>query len=187
MRAERERALVAQRPRGVCRQPPGYPGRLLPDGPAGMAARQAEKHPARLRSIQKAERPKGWPRRTGPPLTLGAKRPRHGLEVHVTAAGGGRCLLLLRLLGDHYLGGEEETGDGSGVLQRGTGDLGWVDDPRLEHVDVLAVRGVEAVPSGERLHLLGHHAALEAGVDRDLLDRLLDRSAHDGGTGGLVA
>src|SRR5215472_2179031 len=148
---------------------------------AGMVACQAEKN---------TESPKGrrgGPANTGPPLTPGAERPWHGLEVHVTAAGGGRCLLLLRLLGDHCLSGEEETGDGSGVLQRGTGDLSRVDDPRLEHVDVLAGRGVEAVPSGERLHLLGHHAALEAGVDRDLLDRLLDRPAHDGGTGRLVA
>src|SRR5580700_5449014 len=146
-------------------------------------------------------RPEGRPRVAGPPLTPGAGapvgratgplaravRPWHGLEVHVTAAGGGRCLLLLRLLHDHYLGGEEETGDRSGVLQRGPGDLSRVDDPRLEHVDVLAVRGVEAVRGREPLHLLDHHAAFEAGVHGDLLQRLLQGPAHDRGTSGLVA
>src|SRR6185437_2504397 len=127
----------------------------------------------------------------GPPLTAcwraGVRLPATGLEVHVTAAGGGRCLLLFRLLGDYCLGREEQTGNGGSVLQRGTSDLCGVNNPGLEHVVILAGRGVEAVTLTERAHLLGHHAALEAGVDRDLLERLLDRLADDGGTGRLVA
>src|SRR5215831_18402784 len=138
-----------------------------------------------------AETPKGRPREKGRPLRLAGgplcAPPATGLEVHVTAAGGGRCLLLFRLLGDYCLGREEQTGNGGSVLQRGTGDLCGVNNPGLEHVDVLAGRGVEAVTGAERLHLLGHHAALEAGVHRDLLERLLDRPAHDGRTGRLVA
>src|SRR4029077_14979492 len=126
-----------------------------------------------------------------PPLTAGwgagVPLPATGLEVHVTAARGGRCLLLFRLLGDYCLGREEQTGNGGSVLQRGTGDLCGVNNPGLEHVDVLAGRGVEAVTRAERLHLLGHHAALEAGVHRDLLERLLDRLADDSGAGRLVA
>ena len=42
-------------------------------------------------------------------------------------------------------------------------------------------------PGCQAAHLLRHDAALEAGVDRDLLERGLGRDAHDVGTGGLVA
>src|SRR5215469_15839007 len=96
------------------------------------------------------------------------------LEVHVAAAGGGGGGVLLRLLGDHCLGGEEQRRDGRRVLQRGTRDLRRVDDAGLEHVDVVAGGGVEALTRGKRLDLLDHDAALEARVDRDLLQRLLD-------------
>src|SRR5487761_1138624 len=87
-------------------------------------------------------------RRTFQPSARG--RPREvGLEVHVTAAArAGRRRRLLRLLGDDCLGGEEQPCDGSGVLQRRARDLRRVDDPRLEHVDVLAGRGVEPVTRG---------------------------------------
>src|SRR5581483_11136990 len=52
-----------------------------------------------------------------------------GLEVVHPAAGHPRhCALLLRLVGDDGLGGEEQGGDRRGVLQRGAGHLGGVDD-----------------------------------------------------------
>ena len=56
------------------------------------------------------------------------------------ATGGG----LLGLVGHNGLGGEEQRGDGGGVLQGRAGDLGRVDDARGEQVDVLAGGGVEA-------------------------------------------
>src|SRR6266545_2005898 len=55
------------------------------------------------------------------------------------------------LVGDEYFGGEEQRRDGRGVLQRGAGDLGWFNDARLGHVDVLAGGGVEAVARGSEL------------------------------------
>src|ERR1700734_786417 len=64
-----------------------------------------------------------------------------GLEVHVAAARGGGRLLLLRLLRDDCLSGEEQARDGRRVLQSRTGDLRRVDDAGLEHVDVLAGGG----------------------------------------------
>src|ERR671930_1180955 len=110
------------------------------------------------------------------------------LEVHVAAAARhGRGLLLLRLVGHHRLGGEEQAGDGGRVLQRGADHLGRVDDPRLEHVAVLAGGRVQAVHGVHAADLLDHHAALQAGVDGDLLERLLQRAAHDQGAGRLVA
>src|SRR5580704_18331514 len=111
-----------------------------------------------------------------------------GSEVHVAAtAGHGGGLLLLRLLHDHGLSSEEQARDRRRVLQRRPGDLRGVDDPGLEHVDILTGRGVQALPSGQRLDLLDHHATLEAGVHRDLLQRLLQRPAHDLRAGRLVA
>src|SRR3954469_5672206 len=122
--------------------------------------------------------PTGAARRSGPPLpgSAGTTRERD-LEVHAAhaavAAGHGRSVLL-RLVGDDGLGGEEERRDGRGVLQRRAGDLGRVDDAGRDEVDVLAGRGVEAPTRLEVRDLLRDDATLEAGVDRDLLERGLD-------------
>ena len=59
------------------------------------------------------------------------------------------------------------------------GHLGGVDDALGDHVDVLAGGRVEAVARGQAAHLLRHDAALEAGVDRDLLERGLGGDLHD--------
>ena len=52
--------------------------------------------------------------------------------------------LLLRRLGDHRLGGDQQAGDRSRVLQGGAHDLGRVDDAGLEQVAIFAGLGVEA-------------------------------------------
>src|SRR5580692_6728383 len=109
------------------------------------------------------------------------------LEVHVAAARGGGRLVLLRLLRDDCLSGEEQARDGRRVLQSRTGDLRGVDDAGLEHVDVLAGGGVQALACRQGLHLLHHDAALETRVHSDLLQRLLQGAAHDRSTGRLVA
>src|SRR3954465_14911687 len=134
--------------------------------------------------------PTGAARRSGPPLSGSAGTTRWpGSEVHAAhaavAAGHGRSVLL-RLVGDDGLGGEEERRDGGGVLQRRAGDLGRVDDAGLDQVHVLAGGGVEAPAGVGVADLLRDDATLEAGVDRDLLQRGLERDAHDVGTGRLV-
>ena len=73
------------------------------------------------------------------------------------------------------------------VEQRGAGDLHRVVDAGSEHVDVLAGRGVEAVSDGQVAHLVGDNTRLEAGVERDLLERSVDGDAHDVRAGRLVA
>src|SRR5690606_1471020 len=65
--------------------------------------------------------------------------------AHAAGAAGRRGLLLLRALGDEGLGGPDEPGDRGGVLQRGAGVLGRVDEARLGQVLVLEGGGVEAV------------------------------------------
>src|SRR3954465_3818210 len=130
----------------------------------------------------------GPPKRTAPAgQCIGAgKQDSEVHAAHATVATGHGRSGLLRLLGDDGLGGEEERRDGRGVLQRRAGHLGRVDDSGGDHVHVLATGGVEA-PAGLRVaDLLHHDAALEAGVDGDLLQRGLERDAHDVGTGRLV-
>src|SRR5690606_35648329 len=69
-------------------------------------------------------------------------------EVHAAHAAaarhGGRGRFLLRLLGDHGLGRDQQGGDGGRILQGRAHDLGGVDDALLEHVAVFAALGVEA-------------------------------------------
>src|SRR4051812_24126587 len=134
----------------------------------------------------------GFHRRRAPACAgalRGSCRETSDSEVHVphaaTAAGHGRSGLL-RLVGDDRLGGEEQRSDRRRVLDRGTRHLRRVDDARLEHVDILARGSVETLPDRQRPHLLYHDAALEAGVEGDLLDRGLERDLHDAGTGQLV-
>src|SRR3954447_1359574 len=111
-------------------------------------------------------------------------------EVHVTAghaAAAGRGRSLLRLVGDNRLSGKEQRGDRRGVLQRRAGHLGRLHNARLEHVDVFTRRRVQAVVGRQRADLLRHDAALEAGVDGDLLQRRGQCDLDDVRPGGLVA
>src|SRR5712691_6415425 len=66
------------------------------------------------------------------------------VAAHGGAGPGTLVFLLLRDLGDESLGGEEQGGDGSRVLQRGPKHLGGVDDARLHEVMVGVAQGVEA-------------------------------------------
>src|SRR3954470_6556372 len=96
-------------------------------------------------------------------------------------------LLLLHLLGDHGLGGEEKSGHARRVLQRGAGDLRRVDDPRRHQLFILSRASVVAEPALPLLHLLQHDASFEARVSDDAAERLLDRAADDLHADALVA
>src|SRR3954454_10179839 len=108
------------------------------------------------------------------------------LEVHATRVGPGACGASFGLVGDDDRGGEEQGRDRGRVLQRRAGDLGRVDDPGLDQVLVLTGGRVQALARAETTHLLRDHAALEARVDRDLLERSLQRHPHDVGARRLV-
>ena len=92
--------------------------------------------------------------------------------------------LLLRLVGDERLGGEDHAGDRRRVLHRRAGDLGRVDDAGLDHVDVLvgdhvvADVGVLLLLLRSADHLDDDRAVL-AGVGGDAAQRLLERAAQD--------
>ena len=90
-------------------------------------------------------------------------------------------------LGDDRLGGEDVLGDRGRVLQRGARDHRGVDDAGADQVDVLAGRRVEADAGLASLtHLVDDDRALEAGVLRDLAERLLERAQDDPRAGLLV-
>src|SRR5438034_2377721 len=99
--------------------------------------------------------------------------------VHVLAAGRrAGALLLLRLLGDGGLRGEEKTGHAGGVLERGADHLGGVDDARLqERLEALTHR-VEAEVVLARAHARQHDRGLVPGVGGDLPERLLHGGAY---------
>src|SRR3954468_23566731 len=188
--------------------PSAYPTRSRPTPRPGSCGsvrdRTARGLPRTTARGQDADR--GGPANAGPPLLVtswngplagsgarGACPGRRGgpfSEVHaahaaVAGAGHGRGVLL-RLVGHDGLGGEEQARDGRRVLQRRPGDLRRVGDASLQHVLVLAGGRVEAEADLAVAHLLRHDAALEAGVDGDLLQRSLERDADDVGTGRLV-
>jgi len=81
--------------------------------------------------------------------------------------------LLLGDFGDHGFGGEHQRADGTGVLERGAGHFGRVDDAGGNQVFVGAGGGVEAearVVGGK--DLLANDGAFEPGVADDLAQGL---------------
>src|SRR5690242_10529891 len=97
--------------------------------------------------------------------------------VAVTLMATGALLFLLRLLGDQRLGREHEARDRGRVLERRADDLGRVDDARLQEILVLELRSVEAVAALAVADLRHDDRAVDAGVARDLAQRLLERAA----------
>src|SRR5438309_7094212 len=54
-------------------------------------------------------------------------------------------LFVLRSLGNHHLGREQQARDGCGILQRKPRDLRWIENALFEHVAELTGRRVVAV------------------------------------------
>jgi len=82
-----------------------------------------------------------------------------------------RLFLLLRDLGDHGLGREQQARDGGGVLQGGTGHLLRIDDAGLDQVFVFAGGDVVAFIALAALDFLNDQAAFDAGVAGQLAER----------------
>src|SRR6266567_1929472 len=107
--------------------------------------------------------------------------------AHAAAARHRGHLAVLLLLHHHALGGEEQSRDGRGVLQRRARDLGRVDDAGRDQILVLVGLGVVAeVELGRLLHLAHDDRALGPRVLHDDPDRLLERAADDLDAGLLV-
>src|SRR5215213_9905432 len=101
----------------------------------------------------------------------------HAAHVgHAAAAAGA---VLVGRLRDDGLGGQDVLGDRGRVLQRRARDHGGVDDARADQVDHIAGGRVQALAGGRLAHVVDDDRALEAGVLRDLAERLLERADDD--------
>ena len=111
----------------------------------------------------------------------------HAAHSAHAAVTGDRGFFLLGDLGDEAFGGEEQTGDGRGVLEGAARDLLRVDDAGLEEVDVFAGGNVVAFGALAREDLVDHHAALETAVGGEGAEGFFDGAADDVGADGLIA
>ena len=104
----------------------------------------------------------------------------HSAHSTHTAAARHCWALLLRQLGNHRLGGDQQAGNGCGALQCCAHHLGRVDDALGHHVDVLAGLRVEAEAVGILLKdLADHDRAILAGIECDLARRPRERFADN--------
>ena len=92
----------------------------------------------------------------------------------------------LGLVGDHTFGGQQHTGDRSGIFKRNTGNLGRVDNPGPEEVLIFSGAGVETVIGLAFLDLLYNDAAFETAVANDLPQGLFECTFNDRDPGGLI-
>src|SRR5579863_5993249 len=149
-----------------------------PDLRSGVRSRK------RARSADRALQRKGPAKHAGPTGTAkpcGRHHPRHVGHAAACAAA-----ILLRNLGDDRLGREDVLGDRRSVLQRRAGDHGRVDDALGDEVHDLTAGSVEAVVLLRLADVVDDDRALEAGVLRDLTERLLQRAEDDLRAGLLV-
>src|SRR6266571_2621486 len=88
-------------------------------------------------------------------------------------------LLLFDQLGNHRLGGEEQSGDRSRVLQRGAAHLGRIEHAHLDQIAELLRLSIEAEVAFPFRNLVHHDRRLGTGVGHDLAQRLLERALDD--------
>src|SRR5690606_797159 len=87
--------------------------------------------------------------------------------------------VLLRRFGDHRFRGDHQAGDRGRVLQRGAGDLGWIQDAEFDHVAVFAGGRVVTVVALAFGDLVEDHARLFTGIGDDLAQRRFHRATGD--------
>src|ERR1700730_4529794 len=106
--------------------------------------------------------------------------PTHTAGAAWATAGRSRLLLVFLDLRDERFRREHQAGNRSRVLQRETGNLGWVNNAHLHHVAVLAGFRVETVVLFFRLaDLADPHSAFSSGVVRDLAGWFFKSAPHD--------
>jgi len=104
----------------------------------------------------------------------------------VVVAVAGVSLLLFREVCDETFGGEEEAGDGGGVLESAAGDLGWVDDAGGDEVFELAGGDVVAFATFAVFDVFDDESAFDACVSGERAEGSFDGAADDVSAGGFV-
>jgi hypothetical protein len=115
---------------------------------------------------------------------VGLHHAAHAAAVVVAVAG--VSLLLFWEVCDETFGGEEEAGDGSGVLEGAAGDLGWVDDAGGDEVFELACGDVVAFATFAVFDVFDDESAFDAGVRGERAEGSFDGAADDVCAGGFV-
>src|SRR5213076_423336 len=88
-------------------------------------------------------------------------------------------LFVLRSLGNHHLGREQQARDGCGILQRKPRDLRWIENALFEHVSELTGRRVVAVGALAGFDLVQDDRRILASILDDIAQRLLNRASED--------
>ena len=96
-------------------------------------------------------------------------------------------ILLFGKVSHHAVGGEQEAGDGRGVLQRRARDLRRIDDAGLHEVAVLGSTDVIAVRASRLLDVGDDKRGFDACVIDELPERSLYRTGDDRRTDLFVA
>src|SRR6266571_7222245 len=99
--------------------------------------------------------------------------------AHATVGMAPGILLLFDQLGNHRLGGEEQSGNRSRVLQRGAAHLGRIEHAHLDQIAELLRLGIEAEVALPFRNLVHHDRRLGTGVGHDLAQRLLEGALDD--------
>ena len=107
--------------------------------------------------------------------------------VHARLAVAAIAILLLRQLGDHALGGQKQTGDRSGVLQRAAGNLGRIQHANLHEVFVLAGCDIVTGSALGVLHVFNDQSGFQTGVLNELAERGFKALADDLNANRLIA
>src|SRR5688500_8294388 len=97
-----------------------------------------------------------------------------------------RSILHRRELGKHAVCRKQEAGNRSRVLQRGARYLRRINNARLDEVLELVGRDVIANVALAAEDFLDDDAAVDARIGAELLERMLNRAAHNLGTDLLV-
>ena len=87
--------------------------------------------------------------------------------------------LLFRQVGDHGFRGQKQSGDAGGILQRRACDLGRIDDPGLDHIDIFSSFCIVAGIAFEGFYLFDNDGPFFASIGGDLPDWLLDCPPDD--------
>ena len=88
-------------------------------------------------------------------------------------------IVVLRSLGNHHLGREQQARDGCGILQRKPRDLRWIENALFEHVAELTGRRVVAVGTFACFHLVKDDGRILASILNDISQRLFDRAREN--------
>src|SRR5256884_7630780 len=88
-------------------------------------------------------------------------------------------LFVLRSLGNHHLGREQQARDGCGILQRKPRDLRWIENALFEHVAELTGRRVVAVGTLAGFHLVQDDRRILASILNDISQGLFDRASEN--------